>query len=342
MKLQEILDFLKNFMSKSFLCQAMELGRPYIKKVAPKPAVGAILVKDNKVIGKGTYSNPNAGAHAEIQALKQAGRKARGATMHVSLEPCTWWPGKQTGSCAKALIKAGVARVVIGKKDLNPKVNGKGIRMLKKAGVKVEMGGSYVLMKTAMSLDSKIAGSKGKRILFSNKKDQVAVQKLRAQMDAILVGGHTLLWDQPRLIADNQPAKVAVIGNANSLNIKNRFFKTGGQKIIFTTTRTSKNKIKQLQKVAQVYVDAGKKVNLAKMIKILAEQGIYKIMLEGGGILNYEMLKAGLVNEIRVAVAPRIVGETKAPCLIQGSLDLKLKLKKVEKLDNMLVTWYEV
>lgn len=363
------------------LQKAVRLGKPSISKVAPKPAVGALLVKNGRIIASAAYTDPR-GTHAEVQALKIAGPRAAGATLYVSLEPCTWWKGKLTKSCSQLVVHSGVRKVVVAMRDPRPEVNGKGIQIIRRAGIKVEIRQigeakkifapyllwlkrrkepyhkPYVLMKTAMSLDGKIAGADGKAVAFSNAVDAKEVQKLRASVDAILIGGRTLIKDDPRLTVRDphliskriqrgipaQPIKVAVIRDARNVNVRGRFFAHGGwRKVIFTTNATPSKKIEELRGVADVFVDRGKHVDLKKTIRKLWHYGVRRVLLEGGGRLNHEMLRHGLVDEMRVAIAPVLVGKVQTPSLIDGKGRLpEFRLKRVERLQEMLILWYRV
>lgn len=367
---------------KKWLTEAVRLAKKHAAHISHGACCGAVLVRDGKVIGRGVYI-VEGGLHAEARALAMAGGRAHGATLYVTLEPCSWFPGKRTGSCSHALIHAGIRRVVYAVADPHPRVRGD--EVLRAAGVVVEQQATpgadkilaryrariqerfqnkrpHVLMKTAMSLDGKIANPDRSPLLLSSSHDAEAVDELRAAHDAILVGGTTLLRDDPRLVVQSallqnkrrkqglaeQPAKVAVVEVAK-LKSSSRFLSMGtGEKIIFTTFHTPTEYLGRLQQQASVYATPGSAVPLGEAMRMLgAHHGIRRLLLEGGGALNAAMIAAGLVDEVRVSIAPTIVGGHDTPTLVDGlGLRLparpKLKLVKQERLGNNVVLWYAV
>ncbi len=366
----------------AFLKEALRLAAPHARRLPFGAPAGAVLVRDGQVVGRGAYTQAG-GPHAEVKALAQAGRRAAGATLYVTLEPCTWFPGKHTGSCSHALIHAGVSRVVFGLRDPHPRV--RGLETLRAAGIRAEEGNvpgltrlyaasvkrmreryanrrPYVLMKTAMSADGKIGSPRHTAVRLSNVPDAAAVDRLRAESDAILVGGTTVVRDDPRLVVRSaalqrerrrrglpaQPAKVAVVDVAK-LAPRSRFLTMGtGEKIVFTTFRTPVTDLGRLQRIATVYATPGPRVDLAEAMRILgAQHGIRRLLLEGGGTLNAAMLAAGLVDGIRTAIAPIVIGGMQSPTLVdgQGFADARrptLRVIKRETLGDMTVIWYSV
>lgn len=367
---------------RKFLAEALRLAKPYASRIAHGAPTGAVVVRDGRVLGRGAYT-PGSLQHAEVKALVQAGRRAMGATLYATLEPCTWFPGKRTGSCSHALIHAGIDRVVFGTRDPHPRVRGR--ETLAAAGIRVEQGSvpglaplyarftrrmaeqfqnrrPHVLMKTAMSADGKIGSPRHTAVLLSNAQDATAVDRLRAASDAILVGGTTLVHDDPRLVVRSaalqrererrgvpgQPAKVA-IADVAKISPRSRFLTMGtGEKIIFTTFKTPVTDLGKLQRIATVYATPGPRVDLAEAMRVLsAQHGIRRVLLEGGGTLNAAMLAAGLVDEIRTAIAPVIIGGVQTPSLVDGMGFLderrpRLRARKREVLGDMTVLWYDV
>ncbi len=321
-------------------------------RLFPNPRVGAVIVKNNRIIAEGWHKKFG-GPHAEIVALEKLPKgSSRGATVYVSLEPCAEWAGKKTPSCAKRLVRERVKTVVFGMLDPNPNVRGKGIAILKRAGIKVIVAPPrsavydcnreylmriaeksrerpFVLMKTAMSVDGKIGTPDHHSIALSTPEDREAVDRLRAACDAIMVGGTTFKNDKPRLTVkdpvlvreriaegrDPQPLRVAVFG---------RTLMVGNDR----------------------YVLGRKRVDLKKALAILAiRYGVHTLMLEGGGELNAAMLTAGYVDCIRVATAPMILGGRTAPTLVDGegfAPPLSLELFGREKKGDMDIAWYTV
>lgn len=367
---------------RTFLAEALRLAKPHAARIIHGAPAGAVLVRDGRVIGRGAYT-PGSAQHAEVKALAQAGRRAMGATLYVTLEPCTWFPGKRTGSCSHALIHAGIARVVYGLRDPHPRI--RGAEALAAAGVRAQQGTAagvallyaryvrrvaerfqnrrpFVLMKTAMSADGKIGSPRHGAVQLSNAQDAAVVDRLRAESDAILVGGTTLIHDDPRLVVRSaalqrererrgrppQPAKVA-IADVAKISPRSRFLTMGtGEKIIFTTFKTPVTDLGKLQRVATVYATPGPRVDLAEAMRVLgAQHGIRRLLLEGGGTLNAAMLAAGLVDEIRTAIAPVVIGGVQTPTLVDGmgfreERRPRLRVKKREVLGDMTVVWYDV
>ncbi|MEK7383903.1 MAG: bifunctional diaminohydroxyphosphoribosylaminopyrimidine deaminase/5-amino-6-(5-phosphoribosylamino)uracil reductase RibD, partial [Elusimicrobiota bacterium] len=218
-----------------FLHRALALARNISPRdVSPNPRVGCVLVKNGRVIAQAAHLR-FAGPHAEPQALAQAGRRARGATAYVTMEPCSPFKGKKTPSCAVALARAGVSRVVCATLDPNPSVAGRGLRLLRRAGVKTERlplrdeaeslnraffslmrrRRPWVVMKTALSLDGKAAATSGRSRWVTGAKARAAVHAMRAGFDAILVGAGTVRADDPALTAHGagpDPLRVVLAG----------------------------------------------------------------------------------------------------------------------------------
>lgn len=290
---------------------------------SPNPFVGAVLVKNKRVISTGYHRKAGA-PHAEINALKKG--NAKGATLYVNLEPCSHY-GK-TGPCTKAIIEAGVKKVVIGMEDPNQLV--KGIEELRKRGIKVEVGIMekeakrlnevfikyiktglpFVVLKTAMSLDGKIACNNGKSKWITNSKSRKYVHELRDRYDAILVGIETVLKDNPRLTCrikgGRDPLRVIldsrlrIPSNSNALKDSNV--------IIATTKNHSKRKRKLLErKGINVLVAGERKVNLKKLMRKLGKGGITSVVIEGGSEVNASALKEGIVDKVLFFISPKLI-----------------------------------
>ena len=337
---------------RRFLDQTITLAKRG-GKVFPNPRVGAVVVKGGRVIAEGWHKKFG-GPHAEVIALDAlpAGA-ARGATVYVSLEPCADWKGKKTPSCAKRLVRERVKTVIVGMRDPNPHVRGKGIAILRKAGIIVTIAPPrtalydvnheylmriaseslerpFVLIKTAMSVDGKIGTPDHHRVALSTPEDRKAVDHLRARADAIMVGGTTWRNDKPRLTVkdsklvrervhagrDPQPMKITIVGR---------------KLFVDRAEYTLRSK-------------AFKWADLQKAMAILAVRyGVLTLMLEGGGELNASMLQAGYVDLIRVAMAPVILGGRTAPTLVDGdgfADGIKLQCIRREQKGHMDIAWY--
>lgn len=226
---------------------------------------------------------------------------------------------------------------------------------------KINMKKPFVFINCAVSADGKISTIERRQIKISNDLDKERVDKLRAGSDAILVGMNTVVRDDPKLTVKSEklrkerigkglsenPIKVAV-GNLNRMKLNSDFLDYGNsEKIIFTTKKSKRDKIEKLRKKAEVYVLGESKVNLHRMIEILYDKGVRKLMVEGGGTINFELLKEGLIDEIYIAVAPKIFGGKNAPTLADGKgfgADeiLNLEFLGLEKLEDVVVLRYRI
>lgn len=299
----------------------------------PNPPVGAVVVKAGEMVGCG-YHRKAGGPHAEVYALRQAGSKARGATLYVTLEPCSSWG--RTPPCTGAILAAGINRVVCAMADPNPKHAGRGLKLLRKAGVQVECGigepdasellkpftssmlraRPYVTVKLATSLDGRIADSSGCSQWISGPKARVHVQGLRRRVDAILVGAGTATQDNPSLLP--RPAKGrkpfrVIVDAQGSVPPQSRVFTDECSKntLLATTGRCPVSQQKAYARHgAQVIVlpAAGRGVSLPALMKALHAKGIMHVLCEGGGVLVGALLKAKLVDELVMFVAPVILG----------------------------------
>lgn len=284
------------------------------RATSPNPRVACLLVKSGRVVGEGSHARFG-GPHAEALALKKAGARAAGATAYVTLEPCAPFLGKKTPSCAAALAAAGVRRVVFPALDPNPKVAGRGAALLRRAGVRVERvpalaveaealnrgffsrmrrGRPWVVLKTALSLDGKAAAASGRSRWVTGPLARAAGHRLRAELDAIAVGAGTVLVDDPALTAHGagpDPVRVVFAGR-RALPTKARVFDGAAPTIVY--------RIK-------------KPADLRGALKDLAAQGVGTLLLEGGPTLHAAFLRAGLVDEARVFLSPKLLSGADDP-----------------------------
>jgi len=332
---------------------------------SPNPRVGAIIIdKNGKVVGKGFHENPGQ-PHAEINAILDAKKKLKslkGCTLICTLEPCCTFG--RTPPCTDAIIREGISHVVIGTKDPNPKVCGKGMLKLIENNVKVTEGilskdaeamnegynyfinhkKPFIILKAAVSLDGKIASEKKGSKWISNEKSRKIVHFLRSKYDAILVGSGTVMNDNPRLTSRIKnginplriiiDSKLSIPLNANALNDKNV--------IIFTTSSCSKKKKELLEKkcidvvVAESNAAGSKKenineVDLKKVILYLSRMGITSLLVEGGSKIYNSFLKQKLADKIILFIAPIIIGGKNSPSLLDEGFST---VKKSIKLHN--------
>lgn len=304
----------------------------------PNPRVGAVLVKDGRVIGAG-YHKKAGMPHAEIEAMEDArrcGDSVRGATLYVTLEPCSHTI-KRTPPCTKAIIAARIGRVVYAMEDPNPLVSG--AADLRLHGVKTtgptdqRLGESlnpryikniaqkpFVMVKMAMSADGKTATRTGDSRWISSPESRKRVHRLRSEFDAVMVGAGTVLKDNPKLTArihgGRNPYRVIVDGKLRIPLDSNVLRNHDGRTIIATTEAAPRTK---LAKLRNVFVCGKNAVDLRKLLLGLSAIGIKKVLLEGGSELNAKALDAGIVDRICLFVAPKIIGGRDAKPVFGGN-----------------------
>lgn len=350
---------------EKYMKLAMQLAGNAIGRTSPNPLVGAVIVKDNRVVGCGWHRKAGT-PHAEVHALNQAGELAQGADVYVTLEPCAHY-GK-TPPCAKALVEAKVKNVYGGLLDVNPKVAGKGFKILEDAGIHVEYGflqdelrkqnevffkwiehkKPFVVLKAAMTLDGKIATATGQSKWITNETSRAYGYKLRDIYDGIMVGINTVIEDNPMLTArvdgGKNPIRI-VVDSSLKIDINANLVQDKSAKtIIATTDKADKDKILKLQAqdvdVIVVDKDENDKVDIEKLLNILGQQNICSILVEGGATLSGSFVAKKLVDKVYFFIAPKIVGckEAKTPVAGTGILNLQealaLKDIQVEKLDE--------
>lgn len=311
----------------------------------PNPMVGAVIVKNGKIIGEGWHEAYGSN-HAEINAFKNASFDVKGGTMYVTLEPCSHY-GK-TPPCAKAIVEKGIKKVVIGLTDPNPLVSGNGIKILKENRIEVVTGileeeGKklnevflkyittklpFTVVKTAMTLDGKIASFSGDSKWITNEKSRAYVHYLRHKLSAIMVGIGTVIADDPELttripgVKGKDPIRIIVDSTGRiPLNAKVLNLKSDSKTIIATTEKAVKEKIKAIEnKGAEVIITPLKNenVDLKYLMKILGERKVDSILIEGGSKINYSALTDGIVDKLNAFIAPKIIGGDSAKTPVGG------------------------
>jgi len=319
--------------------RAVSLAQKGCLTCAPNPMVGAVIVKGGKIIGEGYHKTAGCD-HAEIRAIKDAKKKGhdvKGATIYVTLEPCSTY-GK-TPPCTDALIKNQLGEVKIGTIDPNPKHAGRAVKILTDAGIKVtvadradcrelnevfnarmEKGRPFIHLKWAMSLDGKLAAESGDAKWISNEKSRYEAHKLRAKYNAVLVGSKTVIADDPSLSIrlskkERQPFKI-VLDSEAKLSYNGRLTKnTPSEKIIIAVSQKAKaDRIKKLKERGFTVIKTkGERVSLKELLKALAKLGISGILVEGGSETLTSFLKAKLADRITVFIAPKLLGGTRSP-----------------------------
>jgi len=332
--------------------RALSLAARGKGKTNPNPMVGAVIVNQGQVVGE-AYHQQAGKPHAEILALHQAGPRARGGVLYVTLEPCCHIH-KRTPPCVPLLIQSGLTRVCVAMADPNPQVSGQGVQMLKRAGMEVVVGvleeeaqklneafrhwmttgRPLVILKGAMTLDGKIATKTGQSKWITGEQARRDVHRVRSQADAVMVGVGTVLADDPELSArgskhsstqrtGRQPVRVVVDSHLR-IPIKAKVFTWVHEQptIVCTTAQASLKKIQTLKdRGIQVWVlpQKGRRVSLKAVLGKLGKAGISTLLIEGGSTLNASALHEGLVNQVRLYVAPQLLGGQDAKSLIGGA-----------------------
>lgn len=314
--------------------RAIELARKGAGKTSPNPAVGAVVVKNGRIIAEGFHKKAG-GAHAEIVALKKAGNRAKGSDLYITLEPCCHYG--RTPPCCNAIIRAGVKRVVVGMRDLNPIVRGQGIKMLKDNRISVSEGVlrsecerlnpayikwivsgiPYVTLKIALSLDGKIATKSGDSKWITNDPCRSYVHELRDASDAIMVGANTVLKDDPRLNVrlPGQKArnKIAVVLDERlSIPLSSSLAKRRSGLVVAATAGAPRSKIKKLERMGHKVLicrsTSDGRVFLPHLLRMLGGFGITSVLVEGGAEVHSDLIRRGLVDRVVACVAPKLIG----------------------------------
>ena len=347
-----------------YMRMALSLAKKGAGSVSPNPLVGAILVKNDKLISNG-YHARFGGPHAEINAIQGAVEPVRGATLYCTLEPCSHTK-KKTPPCAQRIIKEGIKRVVIGSIDPNPKVSGKSIRMLRAAGIEaksgilsaecdelnrfffkyITRGVPYITVKIAQTIDGKISREPGRQIWITGKKSQRLVHKWRSEFDAVLVGAGTIRTDNPQLtvreIRGRNPFRI-VLTNSLDLPPESLIFslKDSEKTIIYTgveTTTPGYTKIKPIG-IDVVYIKKGPD-QLKHILSDLAKRKIASVLVEGGQNVFSQFITSDLVDELQVFIAPKLFGHGVASFLSTGDYRSEFYLHKARKVgEDMLLTY---
>ncbi|MBN1142213.1 MAG: bifunctional diaminohydroxyphosphoribosylaminopyrimidine deaminase/5-amino-6-(5-phosphoribosylamino)uracil reductase RibD [Deltaproteobacteria bacterium] len=314
--------------------RALELARKGEGRTCPNPPVGAVVVRDGEIVGEGYH--PQAGMpHAEIYALKEAAGRSRGADLFVTLEPCSH-PGK-TMACTDAIQRAGIGRVVVGCRDPNPKVDGRGLEALEKAGIPVRSGVlekecsrliapfakhirtgfPFVTLKTAMTLDGQIATVSGDSRWISNELSRLWVHRLRDKVDAIMVGAGTVMRDDPQLTTrlpegGRDPVRI-VVDSRLEISEQARLFQLASEAptLIAVSSQASPEKMERLRERGVEFLTvpgSGDRVDLRELFRVLGKRGVQSLLLEGGSRLNGAVWREHLVDRVVVCVAPKLLG----------------------------------
>jgi diaminohydroxyphosphoribosylaminopyrimidine deaminase / 5-amino-6-(5-phosphoribosylamino)uracil reductase len=334
---------------RRFMGLALSLGRRGLGRTWPNPAVGAVIVKNGEIVGRG-WTQPGGRPHAEIEALRRAGEMARGATLYVTLEPCSHH-GKSP-PCADAVIASGIARVVSTMDDPNPEVAGRGHARLRSAGIAVDVGMEattarrdhaghirrmgdgrpHVTLKLAISADGKAAGARRQRIAITGNAVRDRVHLMRAHSDAIMIGIGTALADDPVLtcrlpgMAKLSPTRV-VLDAGLRLPMQSRLLATAGETPLWIMTgphAPAASETAARQRGAEVVrvADKAGRLDLQEVLKLIAARGITRLMVEGGPALASALIEADLIDEAVFFHSPIVIGEEGLPALEPHALKM--------------------
>ncbi|HEY4481824.1 MAG TPA: bifunctional diaminohydroxyphosphoribosylaminopyrimidine deaminase/5-amino-6-(5-phosphoribosylamino)uracil reductase RibD [Candidatus Brocadiaceae bacterium] len=329
---------------EKYMALALELAEKGRGKVEPNPMVGAVLVKDGEIVGKG-YHQVFGGAHAEIYAIHEGGTNCRGATLYVSMEPCAHY-GK-TAPCVDAIIKTGITKVVAAVIDPNPITAGKGIQKLKEAGVEVVVGVMemqakrlnvpffklmqkelpYITVKWAMSIDGKIATHTGESRWITSDESRKYAHKIRGQMDGVLVGINTVVRDDPLLtcrIEGGRNPKRIVVDSSALLPVNSRLLSTinEGEIIIAVNKNAPLSRVDKLVQLGCKIVqtkDMNGHVDFKELFQRLGEMKLTNILVEGGSRVITSVIEDRLADRVMVFVAPIIIGGAGAKSPVLGT-----------------------
>jgi diaminohydroxyphosphoribosylaminopyrimidine deaminase/5-amino-6-(5-phosphoribosylamino)uracil reductase len=333
---------------REWMSRALMLAERGVYTTEPNPRVGCVLVADGRIVGEGWHVRAGEG-HAEVSALAQAGDLARGATAYVTLEPCSHFG--RTPPCADALVKAGVSRVVAAMQDPNPQVAGNGLNRLREAGIEVDcglleaqaqalnpgfikrmqQGLPWVRVKLAMSLDGRTAMASGESKWITGPAARADVQRLRARSGAVVSGADSVLLDDSALTvraaelglpadeaaaaAERQPLRV-LIDSLRRVPLDQRFFReTGPTLVISTSAEQAADDYRAAGSELLAVPGADGKVDLHAVLQTLAERGCNEVLVEAGAGLSGAFWRAGLVDELIVYMAPRLLGSQARPLM---------------------------
>ena len=339
-------DGLKNItdmeQDRQYMKMALELAQKGMGFTAPNPMVGAVIVKNGRIIGQG-YHRKYGELHAEREALAVCTEEPKGASIYVTLEPCCHY-GKQP-PCVNAILEAGIRRVIIGSSDPNPLVAGKGIRILKDHGIEVtenilkeecdklneaffyyiQNKKPYVVMKYAMTMDGKIAAYTGESKWVTGEAARIHVQEQRLKYTGIMVGVGTVLADDPMLTCrlENSRNPVRIICDSHLRTpLTSKIVRTAETiPTILASSSKDQQKIKNYEELGcqVLYVpEKNGHIDLNRLMELLGAAKIDSILLEGGGSLNWSALESGIVQKVQTYIAPKLFGGEEAKTPVEG------------------------
>jgi diaminohydroxyphosphoribosylaminopyrimidine deaminase/5-amino-6-(5-phosphoribosylamino)uracil reductase len=341
-----------------FMQRALSLALKARGRTFPNPLVGALVVKNGRIVGKGCHKKAGL-PHAEVEALADAGEKAKGAVLYVTLEPCTHYG--RTAPCVDKILESGVKKVVVGMVDPNPLNNGRGIKLLEEHGVKVESGlleaesrkinqpfikyitrkMPFVTVKVGQSLDGKIAARGGDSKWITSDKSREFARHLRGEYDGIMVGVNTVIRDNPLLLPAGPKKELTriIVDSRMTTPVDSRVFQDPQKPVIIATLKEAagqetenRNLLSQKARILEIKENRGE-VNLYDLLKKLARLEITNILVEGGGALIGSLFDSNLVDRVLFFIAPKIIGGKEAISSVMGRgvsrADKAVKLRDV-------------
>ena len=321
------------FPGAEFMRMALRLAEKGVGRTSPNPAVGAVLVRGGKVVGRGFHRAAGL-SHAEVEAIRDAGPKANGADLYVTLEPCCHVG--RTGPCTESILSAGIRRVAAAMKDPNPRVSGRGIRALRKAGLAVDVGllheealalnrpycrwivsgKPFVTLKLAMSLDGQIAAFSGTSRWISGKESRGIVHRMRAGADAVLVGGETFRKDDPlltsRIPGGRDPRRIILASRLPDLTSRRIFGRGKGEILFVCPGEVSGSDVKRVVSLGGRVLglpSRGGRITAGVFLRAMGKEGVTSLLVEGGGRTAGWLVSAGAVDRFVFFLAPVLLGE---------------------------------
>ncbi|MFI5395145.1 MAG: bifunctional diaminohydroxyphosphoribosylaminopyrimidine deaminase/5-amino-6-(5-phosphoribosylamino)uracil reductase RibD [Candidatus Binatia bacterium] len=343
-----------------FMRLAVRLGRRGLGRTSPNPPVGAVVVTRGVIVGRG-YHRQAGQPHAESEALQVAGRRSRGGTLYVTLEPCAHHG--RTPPCTEAIIAAGVRRVVFGTRDPNPSVPGNGMGQLRRAGIEVSSGieqascneliaafrkhvttgRPWVTLKLAASLDGRIATAGGESRWITGEDSRRFVHRLRAEHDAVLVGAATVIRDDPeltcRLRGSRNPLRIVLDGRLHvPLHARVLTNTTAAATLMVTGRQAPATKVRHIEDQGVEVLrlpDTGGRIGMARLLRALGRRGIMSVLIEGGATVAAAAVAASIVDRMLIFYAPKLIGGDGRPML--GSIGVR-RLAHAPQLGRLRVT----
>jgi len=338
--------------------EALLIAESVRGRTSPDPMVGAVIVKKGRILSRGYHAEVKT-PHAESFAIRKAGKASKGATLYLNLEPCCHFGNNPP--CTERIINAGIKRVVAAMKDPNPLVCGKGFRELRRAGVKVDVGVlekqakklneafikhittqlPFVILKTAMTMDGKIATEKGESKWISGEEARKFVHRLRNSVDAVLVGRNTVIIDNPGLTVRGIRGKIKdplriIIDSLAEIPFASKVLSRDPKNtIVVVSPRAPRDRVRKMRakgvEVLEIPTRKGE-IDLKKLMKELGRRNVMSLLIEGGGATNASALSQGVVDKIYFFVAPKVIGGKDALTPVEGkgisSLKKALKIRQ--------------